>query len=217
MCSWPPITHTWITTTNIGALPAGLLLLCASDRTSSGHFLSRGQDEVVKRLEQRIADWTKLPVVNGEPFHVRSSSAAAAAVQQQQQGDITAVKAQAAQAPPAGMSSAPGQCAGRHQCHVSMGCMQLQTEQQSQHMRNCCSRGSVNSHATSAATWLLLLQVLHYQEGEQYVEHWDYFHDAVNVQNGGQRVATALIYLSEVDEGVLQQLWPVNCKQQLYW
>lgn len=82
------------------------------DRTSSGHFLSRGQDEVVQRLEQRIAEWTKLPVVNGEPFHV-----------------------------------------------------------------------------------------LHYQEGEQYVEHWDYFHDAVNVQNGGQRVATALLYLSEVDQG----------------
>jgi prolyl 4-hydroxylase len=46
-----------------------------------------------------------------------------------------------------------------------------------------------------------VLQVLHYQEGEQYVEHWDYFHDAVNVKNGGQRVATALLYLSEVDEG----------------
>lgn len=48
---------------------------------------------------------------------------------------------------------------------------------------------------------LLVLQVLHYQEGEQYVEHWDYFHDAVNVENGGQRVATALLYLSEVDQG----------------
>jgi hypothetical protein len=50
---------------------------------------------------------------------------------------------------------------------------------------------------------LLLLQVLHYQEGEQYVEHWDYFHDTVNVKNGGQRVATALIYLSEVDQGMM--------------
>jgi hypothetical protein len=48
---------------------------------------------------------------------------------------------------------------------------------------------------------VLSLQVLHYQEGEQYVEHWDYFHDTVNVKNGGQRTATALIYLSEVDQG----------------
>jgi alpha-D-ribose 1-methylphosphonate 5-triphosphate synthase subunit PhnH len=50
----------------------------------------------------------------------------------------------------------------------------------------------------------VVLQVLHYQEGEQYVEHWDYFHDAVNVKNGGQRVATALLYLSVVDEGAAE-------------
>jgi hypothetical protein len=39
-------------------------------RTSSGFFLKRGQTEVVKRLEHRIAEWTRLPVVNGEPLHV---------------------------------------------------------------------------------------------------------------------------------------------------
>jgi hypothetical protein len=50
----------------------------ASDRTSSGYFLRREQDEVVKRLEQRIADWTKLPLVNGEPFHVSSSGSRSA-------------------------------------------------------------------------------------------------------------------------------------------
>jgi hypothetical protein len=33
----------------------------------------------VQRLEQRIADWTKLPVVNGEPFHVSGSSRRGAA------------------------------------------------------------------------------------------------------------------------------------------
>lgn len=39
-------------------------------RTSSGFFLKRGQTEIVKRLEHRIAEWTRLPVVNGEPLHV---------------------------------------------------------------------------------------------------------------------------------------------------
>lgn len=39
-------------------------------RTSSGFFLKRGQDDIVKRLEQRISEWTRLPVENGEPLHV---------------------------------------------------------------------------------------------------------------------------------------------------
>ena len=92
------------------------------DRTSSGTFLRRGQDEIVKRLENRIARWTKLPVENGEPFHV-----------------------------------------------------------------------------------------LHYQQGNEYTAHFDYFHDSVNAQNGGQRIATALIYLSDVDEGVQQSASMCSC------
>lgn len=39
-------------------------------RTSSGYFLRRGQDDIITRLEHRIAEWTRLPVENGEPFHV---------------------------------------------------------------------------------------------------------------------------------------------------
>eukprot|EP00775_Hariotina_reticulata_P010978 gene10978-11133_t len=81
-------------------------------RTSSGFFLRRQQDDVVAGLEQRLAEWTKLPLENGEPFHV-----------------------------------------------------------------------------------------LHYEKGEQYTEHFDYFFDEINVQNGGQRVATVLLYLTDVAEG----------------
>ena len=31
--------------------------------------------------------------------------------------------------------------------------------------------------------------------------HFDYFHDKENVKNGGQRAATVLMYLSDVEEG----------------
>lgn len=39
-------------------------------RTSSGYFLKRGQTPIVKRIEHRLAEWTRLPVENGEPIHV---------------------------------------------------------------------------------------------------------------------------------------------------
>lgn len=39
------------------------------------------------------------------------------------------------------------------------------------------------------------LQVLKYQESEKYEPHYDYFHDAYNTKNGGQRIATVLMYL----------------------
>ncbi len=39
-------------------------------RTSSGTFLARGQDDVVKAIEDRIAKWTLMPVGNGEGFQV---------------------------------------------------------------------------------------------------------------------------------------------------
>ena len=45
------------------------------------------------------------------------------------------------------------------------------------------------------------LQVLRYQHGEKYEAHFDYFHDKLNVQNGGQRIATVLLYLSDVEAG----------------
>ena len=41
------------------------------------------------------------------------------------------------------------------------------------------------------------LQILHYVNGEKYEPHHDYFHDAYNArpENGGQRIATVLMYL----------------------
>ncbi len=52
------------------------------------------------------------------------------------------------------------------------------------------------------------LQVLHYQPGQHYVPHWDYFPpesassaDIVRPEKGGQRIATFLIYLNTVPMG----------------
>ncbi|CAN8257757.1 unnamed protein product [Cochlearia groenlandica] len=45
------------------------------------------------------------------------------------------------------------------------------------------------------------LQVLHYQVGQKYEPHYDYFLDEFNTKNGGQRIATVLMYLSDVDNG----------------
>jgi len=81
-------------------------------RTSSGTFLRRAQDPVVKEVEERIAAFSMIPVENGEG-----------------------------------------------------------------------------------------MQVLHYEVGQKYEAHFDYFHDGFNTANGGQRVATVLMYLSDVEEG----------------
>lgn len=81
-------------------------------RTSSGTFLARGRDKVVRDIEQRISDFTFLPVEHGEG-----------------------------------------------------------------------------------------LQVLHYEVGQKYEPHYDYFQDEFNTRNGGQRIATVLMYLSDVEEG----------------
>ncbi|GBF91300.1 hypothetical protein Rsub_03620 [Raphidocelis subcapitata] len=43
--------------------------------------------------------------------------------------------------------------------------------------------------------------ILRYNPKEEYTAHFDSFHDQVNVQNGGQRIATVILYLSDVEEG----------------
>lgn len=81
-------------------------------RTSSGMFLAKKQDEIVARIEARIAAWTFLPEENGES-----------------------------------------------------------------------------------------IQILHYEHGQKYEPHFDYFHDKANQALGGHRVATVLMYLSNVERG----------------
>ncbi|KAH0933907.1 hypothetical protein HID58_011024 [Brassica napus] len=58
------------------------------------------------------------------------------------------------------------------------------------------------------STWTFLpkengedLQVLRYQHGQKYDAHFDYFHDKVNIARGGHRIATVLMYLSNVTKG----------------
>lgn len=50
------------------------------------------------------------------------------------------------------------------------------------------------------------LQVLHYENGERYIPHHDYFHEEFSgsqsvLQRGGNRVATFLMYLATPEEG----------------
>ncbi|XP_077221438.1 putative prolyl 4-hydroxylase 3 [Tasmannia lanceolata] len=81
-------------------------------RTSSGMFLNRGRDKIIRDIEKRISDFTFIPVEHGEG-----------------------------------------------------------------------------------------LQILHYEVGQKYEPHFDYFNDEFNTKNGGQRIATVLMYLSDVEEG----------------
>lgn len=46
------------------------------------------------------------------------------------------------------------------------------------------------------------LQVLHYNQGEEYKTHFDFFPESkIDSSNGGQRISTVLIYLNDVEEG----------------
>jgi len=58
------------------------------------------------------------------------------------------------------------------------------------------------------ATWTMIpkdngegLQVLKYKEGQEYQAHFDYFFHAGGVENGGNRMATVLLYLNTPEEG----------------
>eukprot|EP00252_Welwitschia_mirabilis_P015408 TRINITY_DN3387_c0_g1_i2.p1 TRINITY_DN3387_c0_g1~~TRINITY_DN3387_c0_g1_i2.p1 ORF type:complete len:318 (+),score=42.21 TRINITY_DN3387_c0_g1_i2:155-1108(+) len=81
-------------------------------RTSSGTFIAKGKDEIISRIESKIAAWTFLPKENGED-----------------------------------------------------------------------------------------IQVLRYEEGQKYEPHYDYFQDKFNIARGGHRIATVLMYLTDVGKG----------------
>lgn len=58
------------------------------------------------------------------------------------------------------------------------------------------------------AAWTLLpeengedIQVLKYEHGQKYDPHYDFFTDEVNIARGGHRIATVLMYLSDVEKG----------------
>ncbi|XP_010279264.1 PREDICTED: probable prolyl 4-hydroxylase 4 [Nelumbo nucifera] len=45
------------------------------------------------------------------------------------------------------------------------------------------------------------IQVLRYEHGQKYDLHYDYFVDKVNIARGGHRIATVLMYLTDVTKG----------------
>ncbi|KAL4377330.1 hypothetical protein GQ457_02G019820 [Hibiscus cannabinus] len=45
------------------------------------------------------------------------------------------------------------------------------------------------------------IQILHYEHGQKYEPHFDYFQDKFNQELGGHRFATVLMYLSDVESG----------------
>ncbi|XP_022879587.1 probable prolyl 4-hydroxylase 7 [Olea europaea var. sylvestris] len=66
----------------------------------------------------------------------------------------------------------------------------------------------VESIEARIAAWTFLppengesIQILHYEHGEKYEPHFDYFHDKANQELGGHRVATVLMYLSNIEKG----------------
>lgn len=61
---------------------------------------------------------------------------------------------------------------------------------------------------TRIAKWTFLpiengesIQILHYENGQKYEPHFDYFHDKANQVLGGHRIATVLMYLSNIQKG----------------
>jgi prolyl 4-hydroxylase len=46
------------------------MFICCRVRTSSGTFLNRDHDDVVRRIEERIARFSKIPFSNGESLQI---------------------------------------------------------------------------------------------------------------------------------------------------
>ncbi|ONM05415.1 putative prolyl 4-hydroxylase 3 [Zea mays] len=124
-------------------------------RTSSGMFLRRGQDKIIRTIEKRIADYTFIPVV----FILKKKYVEVHTQQcdKVQKGPQT---------------------------------FYFEWHQQLSLLFPC----TITEQGEG-------LQVLHYEVGQKYEPHFDYFHDDYNTKNGGQRIATLLMYLSDVEDG----------------
>lgn len=71
-----------------------------------------------------------------------------------------------------------------------------------------CVHHTLAAISERIARWTLLPvlhqenpQVLSYTPGQQYRAHFDFFQDNSTVQNGGNRAATVVVYLNDVEEG----------------
>ncbi|RLN16201.1 putative prolyl 4-hydroxylase 6 [Panicum miliaceum] len=67
---------------------------------------------------------------------------------------------------------------------------------------------TVSAVEKRVAAWTFLpeenaesIQVLRYEIGQKYDAHFDYFHDKNNLKRGGHRIATVLMYLTDVKKG----------------
>ncbi|PWA46890.1 oxoglutarate/iron-dependent dioxygenase [Artemisia annua] len=60
------------------------------------------------------------------------------------------------------------------------------------------------------------IQVLHYENGQKYLPHWDYFQDKPNQALGGHRIVTVLMYLSNVEKGG-ETIFPESEEDQGHW
>ncbi|KAJ9508078.1 hypothetical protein QJQ45_021435 [Haematococcus lacustris] len=156
-------------------------------RTSYGAAFGRGEDVVIAEIEARIAEWTHLPPELGEPIQVPSPA---------QPSPAQPSPAQPSPAQPSPAQPSPAQPSPAQLSSTLPSTAPFLTAP-SPYLNDCwCACGSALGH--------VLLQVLRYQNGQQYGAHWDWFDDPVHqaqyLQNGN-RYATVLLYLSEVEEG----------------
>ncbi|CAI5467394.1 unnamed protein product [Closterium sp. Yama58-4] len=115
-------------------------------RTSNGCFIDKYKDPVIKLIEERIGDWTFLPLVSSD----RTSN---------------------------------GCFIDKYKDPVIKGIKER--------IGDWTFLPLANQEA---------MQVLQYQYGQKYGAHWDYYDDK-NAQPGGPRYATVLMYLTDVVKG----------------
>lgn len=162
-------------------------------RTSTGTFLAKHHDEIVRRLERRVAQvrslmlfagWPHCTVLSVAPQHVMATASAANLCSRissnwklphAYQGTDSAYLVTCAVGP---MQSC------QHLPHKKSGGT-TQRAAQSLHLVNRL-QGNVVMHCACMQVTMIPeenqegLQILHYQDGQKYEPHHDYFHDQIN-------------------------------------